>query len=199
MIADRLTKMDVSADTKLDAFMKRCVTNGVRSDEFLHGVAWSTDPAVRAAVVGVFKRAGNIDDLLAASPAVYDKALFAERVGAAIDSLPKNEVGSGDVCGLLSTLTEHAPDLAEPVFKRYLKPNDVGSCRLVCNALRGENVPWDVDLLRPMLADMRTFGWDYAVVDGKIEPRLPIRICDEAAVTLASNHSDFEIPASWDS
>lgn len=30
-------------------------------------------------------------------------------------------------------------------------------------------------------------GWTYAVVPGNNEPRLPIRVCDEAAQTITKN------------
>jgi len=37
------------------------------------------------------------------------------------------------------------------------------------------------------LDDKRTFGWNYAVNPKENEPRLPIRVCDEAAETLSMN------------
>ena len=44
-----------------------------------------------------------------------------------------------------------------------------------------------VRLLTPLLEDKRDFGWSYAVNPKKNEPRLPIRVCDEAAETIAGN------------
>ena len=40
--------------------------------------------------------------------------------------------------------------------------------------------------LTPLLSDKRTWGYEYAVEKGKNEPRLPIRVCDEAAITLSA-------------
>jgi hypothetical protein len=58
--------------------------------------------------------------------------------------------------------------------------------------LRRAAVKWDLEVLGPILADTRTFGWNYAVHAGQNEPRLPIGVCDEAAVTLSHNHPEFK-------
>jgi hypothetical protein len=58
--------------------------------------------------------------------------------------------------------------------------------------LREVRVSWGKDLLHPILVDKRTWGWTYAVKPGKNEPRRPIRVCDEAAVTLSRNHAELK-------
>jgi hypothetical protein len=50
------------------------------------------------------------------------------------------------------------------------------------------NRHWAIDLLVPLLDDKRPAeGWTYAVTPGQNEPRLPIRVCDEAATTIAKD------------
>jgi hypothetical protein len=50
---------------------------------------------------------------------------------------------------------------------------------------------WDADVLASLLDDKRSYGYTYAVVPDKNEPRREIRICDEAAVTLSQNHPEL--------
>ncbi len=58
----------------------------------------------------------------------------------------------------------------------------------MCRVLAKVHGEWSIDLLSPLLLDTRPAeGWTYAVVPGKNEPRLPIRICDEAAETISKN------------
>ena len=65
-------------------------------------------------------------------------------------------------------------------------------CHTVRLVLREVKQSWDADQLGPLLADTRTWGWTYAVEPGKDEPRRPIRVCDEAAVTLSYNNPELK-------
>jgi hypothetical protein len=193
LVAGRLDKLDVGKDQALDSFMHRCVANGVRADEFIKSVAWSKDPAIRAALVGVFKRAEDVRDLLAALPAVEDTDLVRRRAAPLVAALPADEGGPyGDGFHLLVALGQRTPDTARAVFERYLKGASAQRCHTVCLVLREVKVAWDADLLGPLLADQRTWGWTYEVEPGKNEPRQPIRVCDEAAVTLSQNHAELK-------
>ena len=54
-----------SNDQELEAYMKREVANGVRAGEFVAAVAWSDEPAVRAALDDVATKATDTDVLRA--------------------------------------------------------------------------------------------------------------------------------------
>jgi hypothetical protein len=193
LLAARLDKLDVGPDKGLDGYMTRCVANGERADEFVTALAWTQDATVRAALVGVFKRADDERCLLAALPAVEDKAVIRGRLEPRVAALPAEEGGPyGDGYGLLTALADRTPGTARPVFEKYLMGAGARRCHTVALVLRGAKVMWDVDVLAPLLADTRTFGWDYAVRAGQNEPRLPIRVCDEAAVTLSQNHPELK-------
>jgi hypothetical protein len=53
-------------------------------------------------------------------------------------------------------------------------------------------VPWDAAILGPLLDDRRETDDTYAANPGGSGPDLRIRICDEAATTLAHNHTDLK-------
>jgi hypothetical protein len=192
VIAGRLDKLDVGDDRDLDGYMLRCVANGVVANNFLNAVAWSKDPSVRASLVGVFKRAKDVSALLAALPAVEDKDLIRGRLEPEVAALPADEGGPyGQGFDLLVALGQRTPQTARAVFERYLKDASAQRCHTVCQVLRDVKLSWDTDLLSLLLTDTRTWGWTYAVEAGKNEPRLPIRVCDEAAVTLSQNHREL--------
>jgi hypothetical protein len=193
LVAGRLDKLDVGKDGGIDAYMRRCVANGVRSEDFIKSVAWLKDAAVRAALERLFKRAEDNESLMAALPAVEDNVLVRRRVEPRVAGLPADEGGPyGDGYHLLVALAKLTPDTARPVFERYLKDASAQRCHTVCLVLREVKVGWDIDLLRPLLNDKRTCGWTYAVEPGKNEPRQAIRVCDEAAVTLAHSHGELK-------
>jgi hypothetical protein len=77
------------------------------------------------------------------------------------------------------------------VFERYLAPDSVERCSNVCYVFRDLRREWDIDVLAPLLKDRRPAGWDYRVDPKQSEPRLPARVCDEAAEALAMNHRDL--------
>ncbi len=193
LVAGRLAKLDVGKDHASDGFMQRCVANGVRADDFVKAVGWSKDPVVRGALTDVFKRAEDVDALLAALPAVEDKALIRSRLEAVVATLPADEGGPyGQGFHLLVALGQRNPETARAVFERYLRDARAQRCHTVCLVLRQLKPDWDADLLTTLLADTRTWGWTYAVKAGQNEPRLPIRVCDEAAVTLSQNHRQLK-------
>jgi hypothetical protein len=194
LIASRLAGLDVGKDEEgdVDAFMRRAVANKVRSDEFVKAIAWFEAPAVREALVALFKRAGDTDTLLAALPAMKDVALIRDRLEPLVGALPADEGGPyGKGFHLLAALCERSPGTARAVFARYLRDASAQRCHTVCLVLRDVKADWDTDLLAPMLSDRRTWGWAYPVTPEANEPRRPIRVCDEAALTLSANHPEF--------
>jgi hypothetical protein len=192
LVASRLDKLDVGKDRELDGFMRRCVANGVQADDFVKAVVWSKAPAVRSSLVSLFKRAEDVDTLLASLPAIEDSELVRGRLEPLIAALPADEEGPyGHGFHLLAALGQRTPKTAKAVFDRYLRGASAQRCHTVCLVLREVKPSWDADLLDPLLTDTRTWGWTYAVEAGKNEPRLPIRVCDEAAVTLSRNHPNL--------
>jgi hypothetical protein len=192
LLAGRLDKLDVGKDRQLDGYMGRQVANGVRADEFIKAVAWTKDSAVRAALARVFKRAEDVDALLAALPAIEDKEVIRGRLEPLVAALPAEERGPyGHGYHLLLALGQRTPETAKAVLGRYLRDASAQRCHTVCLVLREVKVGWDADVLGPLLTDTRTWGWTYAVVPDKNEPRRPIRVCDEAAVTLSLTRRDL--------
>jgi len=193
LVADRLDKLDVGKGLHSDSSMSRDVANGVVAEDFINSVAWSKDPAVRAALVRVFQRAEQYRSLLAALPAIEDKDLVHQRLESQIDALPADEDGPyGDGYYLLVTLTEQTPYRAKPIFERYLRDASYKRCHIVCLVLRKMKVDWDRDVLGALLNDKRFgLGW-YQLRPGNDGPSRLIRVCDEAAVTLSQNHAELK-------
>jgi hypothetical protein len=59
LIARRLDLLDVREDKELESWMRRCVANGVRADDFVKAVGWSEESVVRAAVRRLAERTGK--------------------------------------------------------------------------------------------------------------------------------------------
>jgi hypothetical protein len=193
LLAARLAKLDVRKDEGEDGWMRRCVANGVRAKEFIKAVAWSRAPAIRQALEKVFKRAEDEDALLAALPAVEDRELLRARLEPLVAALPAEEEGPyGHGYHFLVALARRTPGTARAVFERYLRKASAQRCHTVSLLLRQVKAGWDTALLGPLLADKRTWGWTYAVDPSKNEPRRPIRVCDEAALTLSRNHPELK-------
>ena len=195
LIAARLDKLNVAKDVGIDEYVRRCVANGVRSEDFIRSIAWSREPAIHSALTRLFKRAGDLESLMAAMAAVDDNELIHRRLEEEIIALPADDRGPyGDANHLLTALIRVAPDAAKAMFLRYLQSPTAERRHTVCVTLGNTNLPWDIELLLPMLSDTRTFGWTYAVAAGANDPnqaRLQIRICDAAAVTLSQNHPEL--------
>jgi hypothetical protein len=189
LVASRLENLEVGKDQNLDSFIRRCVANRVRTVDFVKAVAWCKAPDVRSSLVELFKRAGDIDTMLSALPAVEDNELVRGRLEPMIASLPAEEEGlSGNGYYLLVAFYQRAPHLARAVFDRYFRNASTQRCQTLCLVLREVNPDWDVDLLCPLLTDTRRGLGTYAVSPWGDASRQPIRVCDEAAVTLSKNH-----------
>ena len=136
LVASRLAKLDVRKDKELDSFMRRCAANGVQADEFIKAVAWSKNRLIREALTGVFKRAENVDEMLAALPAIEDKDLIRGRLEPRVAALPADEDGPyGEGFHLLVALGQRTPKTARPVFERYLRDASAQRCHTVCLVL----------------------------------------------------------------
>lgn len=186
LIAERLRRLDVS---KYD--MKREVTNGVRTGEFIKAVVWSKEPAIRAELQRIFRTTTD-SEILRTTVVAMDPSNATEsrrRLEELILNLPETEPGPfGEGYELMVTLGQQFGPEVRPAFERYMQNARMQRRRSMCRVLAKVRGDWSIDLLAPLLQDTRPAeGWTYAVVPGQNEPRLPIRICDEAAQTIAQN------------
>ncbi|WP_394792779.1 hypothetical protein [Armatimonas sp.] len=192
LLVKRLDDLKAGKDRDVDAYIRRCIANGgVRSENLLKALTWSKSPAVRAAITRVFRRTNNSSTLKAALPSVDDIALIRHRLEPHIAALPRrnDEDGPyGDGYNFLLALCKRTPSTTEAVFSRYLRGARPERCYTACLILREVRVTWATKMLAPLLSDKRTWGYEYAVEKGKNKPCLPIRVCDEAAITLCASH-----------
>jgi hypothetical protein len=179
-----------------DAYMKQCVANGVRANEFLEAVASCDEPPIRAALSRAFDRAGDLHVILATAPAAgeVDAAKVRRKLVERIEALEENDAGPyGDGFNLLVALGKSGGDESKEVFKDYLTTLTVARRRTMCHVLRQVRREWAAELLAEFLTDRREIGrWTYAVDPDDSERRLPLRICDEAAVTIAAVNEQLE-------
>jgi hypothetical protein len=201
LIADRLDKLDVSADDPgagskdtndgVDAYMNRCVANRVRAADFVKATAWCKEPKIRTAMLRIFERAKYSDVVIGSmrSLGADNAGKIRARISQMIGDLDDESGGPfGDGYNLLVALGKYGGVEAKPIFQKYLDMRSVVHCRASCHALRKVRPEWAAELLQSLLADQREAdGWNYAVNPNQNEPRLPIRICDEAAETIVAS------------
>jgi hypothetical protein len=192
LIVRRLEKLDVGKGDE----ERRSNANGVRAESFISAISWCKEPSVRSALVALFQRAENADDLIAAMSAVEDAEAILARLKEMIEKLPVKENEWGEGYKLLIALGKRAPDAAKPVFQGYLRGDNRQRRRSVCEALGKLKVSWDTELLAPLLEDQReSVGTYYVALGGGIVesgPQRPVRICDAAADTLSRNHPELK-------
>ena len=187
-LAARLDGLDV-AMAEGDAYAKRAKTAGVNPPDFIEALNWSSNSAIDKSLTAIFTRASDVDCMLAALPGVKERALVRRRLEEKITALPASErTDLGEGYSLLRAMAESASDAAKGVFVQYLEKGGTQRKATVCMALRGIRVPWDVDVLAPLLRDTEKLDSTYEVKAGDDKSRLPVRVCDEAAVTLVWNH-----------
>jgi len=196
LVAKRLAQLDVRATGEgITNYVQREVSNGVRTKDFIKAVSWSGVPSVRHEVVKIFKKTTDVELLLAALPGVDldETNSIYMRLNAFLETLPSDENGPfGQGYDLLVSLGMKLGDNAKSTFTRYLKDGSLQRWRTMSQVLRKTQSQWAVELLFPALSDKREFGWEYALVPGKNEPRRPIRVCDEAAETISLSRSDLK-------
>ena len=204
LIARRLDKLDVTAHRpgsgsmhgpeEVDEDLRQCVANGVRAADFVKAVAWCREPRIKAAVLRIFELPTNPFVVLASMRSVGpdNPTMIRERAAKMLADRPEDGGPFGNGYHLLIALGEYGGTEARPLFQEYLATSSVQHCRSVCHALREVRREWAAGLLAPLLSDRREAdGWSYAVNPAQNEPRLPIRICDEAAETIAEATRDL--------
>ncbi len=181
LIIARLNELEAapasSSQQTADAAVKDMVT----------AVAWSNSPGLRAALLDIFRRTTDPETLVAAMPLEkqHDELVF-RRITERLDALPKDDPRPfGDGYALLVALGNRLPDRAQNVFQNYLAPGTVGRCRTVIYALQQTCGDLAIPLLKPLLEDKRSCGQTYSVNPNGNGPHYPLRVCDEAAETIA--------------
>jgi hypothetical protein len=186
-----------------DAEMKRGEAreraNGVNTTDFIKAVSWSPEPPIRAAILSIFQRAGDVDVLLAALPSL-DRSqwpLVSRRLGSLLFRLAPEDGWGGDGYNILVGLRTFGGEKARPMFQEYLRGGRRAGyaqrCFSLCEALKETSGEWDQELLIPLLSDRRPAdGYTHAVKPNAEEPRLPIRVCDAAAETLCAHRKDLK-------
>src|SRR5579871_355894 len=176
-------------EKQLDAYMNRDQANGVRTADFIRAVAWCQEPEIQSALAGIFRRTGDQDILVASvrGMGAGDEPLVRRRIGQFLTGLPTDDVHSTGhpASDLLLALGHYGGEAARPLFENYLKIKSAQRIDTMADVLRKVRREWAVDLLTPFLRDKRTLDWDYEVTPGQNEPRLPVRVCDAVAKTLA--------------
>ncbi len=196
MIARRLRGLDVSAPPSHFVSQRPWSANQLNEvARFVQTVAWCKEPVIRSALLGVFKRTTDPEVLVSALPGIGREhaRLVRSRVAAFLDHRPPY-VGRAleDEIKLLMAYTRWGTTGdVKAVFKRYLDHAGPERCQNACYALRETRPAWDLELLAPLLSNQRPAGGTYSIDPKQSGPRLRVRVCDEAAETLAMNHPDF--------
>jgi hypothetical protein len=169
-----------------------------RGADFLRAVGGSPDPAIRAELLAAAKRVADPKLFLAALeglPAEHDDALLG-RLKVLLAALPPSErLPNGDGFGLLGAVLRRFPGEAGSILRDYLKGGSAQRIRSACQAFaraEGELGELAIEILAPLLKDARPIdGRTYAPDPGRGGPRLPIRLCDEAAQALALRNPEL--------
>jgi hypothetical protein len=181
---------------EMEAWERRELTNGVRTEKFVKAVSWCKDSAIRAAVHSIFKRTGDVDILLAALPGIdaAEPDLIRMRLGSFLERVPADERGAyGEGYNLLVAAGKRLGVDGKPLFLRYA--TNAGPMRryTLCQVLKVTNKDWSIELLKTFLEDKRAVGgYGHAASKADRENRLDIRVCDAAAETLGHNHPELK-------
>jgi hypothetical protein len=192
LVANRLAGLDVR-DTNRDhkSWWKREVANGLHTEDFIRAVAWSKEPAVRAALFDVFKRTTDSQILLATLPALGPEhaQVLRDRLLPLLDRLPASEdTATGEGYKILVALGRCAGSRAKPFFARYLRNASLQRSWTMCLVLRETRGEWGIEFLRKLLTNTRDgYGGWYRVQPEDDWPTLKVRLCDEAARTLSDH------------
>jgi hypothetical protein len=141
----------------------------------------------------VFERATDPDVFLAAFPGAEGAPMkqVRERLERLLDTLPASEERAWG-SRMLVALGKRAGRDAKPAFGRYLRGASFQRKLTMCEVLSQTNGEWAIEFLSPMLTDKRTIdrAW-FSVFPDKLEPRLAIRLCDEAALTISLHNPEL--------
>jgi hypothetical protein len=169
---------------------------GVEAEELVGAVSWSKSPRLKAKLLEMFRKTADPKTFLAAMQAVgkeHDELVF-RRITEQLDALAGNEPGPfGHGYSLLLALGNRFPGRAEKAFHNYLKPGTVERRRTVTHVLRETCGDLAIPLLKSLLEDKRAVGEAFNPQGNG--PRYPIRVCDEAAETIAMHSKTLKFDA----
>ena len=188
LIADRLRSFDVRATDDVDAFIHREVASGCRAGEFIKAVSWCREPAIEQGIKAIFSKTTDVQILLAALPGIgdADRRLIRDRLGLLLARVPRDEHGGyGDGYNLLTALADRLDKDAAPMFDDYLKGGSAQRGFSATMALREGHGKWRAAILRRLLDDTRSVGYNFAIHPDNQDVRLEMRVCDVAAESLS--------------
>lgn len=121
-------------------------------------------------------------------------SLVRQKMQGILDRQPHDEGGwYGTGYNVLIALRKLGGDRAKPLYREYLRRGGPQRYFSVCEALRQTKGEWDGDFLIPMLSDKRlSTGYTHPAKPNKEEPRLTIRVCDQAAEIIGSHRKDIK-------
>jgi hypothetical protein len=194
LVVERLRGLDVVTDDARVRYAK----DRISADTLIESVSWSADPRIQAELLGILRKTKDPSIVAAAVPGIPAEhdALVLDGLKERIAALPpKDKRVFGDGFHLLGLVIARFPREAKEVFRAYLRDAGVQRLRTACHAFaraEGDLGGLAIDVLAPILTDRRPAdGWTYPVEPGKSEPRLPIRLCDEAAQALSLRNPDL--------
>lgn len=168
---------------------------------FVRGISWCSEAKVNARVAAIFKNATEDELWLAALPGMRNgsEEFVFGRVKAFLKTRPRDMPGTlygamrnremAVVFEMLVVLGQRFPDRAHQVYREFMQVETCSRAQLICHVLRNTDGQQGLELLFPLLGDKRHGnGVDacYYAVGEKREKHLPIRVCDEAALTIAA-------------
>lgn len=166
-IAGRLQRLNVDAPGLGNEWMKREVSNGVRTTDFIKAVMWSKEPVIRKALAGIYRRTTDVDIFLLVLPVVDTTEVRSAslRIKSYLAELPQSEDSeTGYGHELLIALATHDGNDAKVAYKQYMQNASLQRQWTMCRVLREVQKGWAIEFLGPMLDDKRTgFGDDFPV------------------------------------
>jgi hypothetical protein len=200
IVANRLRELDLRSET-LRNTEKDYDANGLYADHLLGALTVCKHEEVRRELVEVFRRTGDLSTALAVLPAISPERSpgVAAKLKLFVIALPETEDdGDGEIrwrgkgYSLLKLIGERFPDQSADIFREYLKNGSLQRRVTVCRLLRED---WGGrlagEILMPLLKDDSTVGKGGYRVEPNSDERLPVRVCDEAALTIVAHRKDL--------
>jgi hypothetical protein len=174
VVLERLKQLDSTLADRAAANKR----NGLAAEDFIAAIAFTQDKAIRTELLRLFKESPDPAILVSCLPALdlKDLAVLARLTDRLMAGGKVEDRGS---VVLLKAVGDRFPDKARDIFTAYLKDNSVWRRAALCAALRTTRPELAAELLAPLLADKRPIGGHRFM-----ESELPVRVCDEAAITL---------------
>jgi len=190
IVAGRIESLDLTEVVGEDDWVAQEERNGLRPADLLEAARPFDRPALNDALFEAMDRAEDSQAFHAAlTPAVVarDPERVFQRMREFVSTPPEADAGPfGSRYHVLRSALAHFPDSAEVLFQTYLAHETLGTTRATVHALAepSQKRPWMIEFLSARLDDTTDTGWQF----GPEHDRKPIRICDEAAKTLADDY-----------